>query len=154
MKVLHTQWVRIPISSSIGIGLAGDSFARRFGHGSYTIARQSPAGRKARPFASMAIGPYLPLHLRPAPGMAVRRIQIQTISSTPTSWWCIWPKPCRKSRSAVGVLCKAHAQNRGHPISRDASGITVMLHVRCALTLFYSYGIVKLMKNRSQTPSP
>jgi hypothetical protein len=34
----------MPISSSLAIGLAGDSFARRFGHGSYTRAYRSPTG--------------------------------------------------------------------------------------------------------------
>src|SRR5262249_33509123 len=44
MKVLHTQGVRIPISSSLGIGSAGDSFVQRFGPSSYTRAHRSPTG--------------------------------------------------------------------------------------------------------------
>ena len=49
MKALHTQEVRTPILSSVGIGSAGDFFACHFGDGSHTMARRSPTAERQEP---------------------------------------------------------------------------------------------------------
>jgi hypothetical protein len=63
MKTLHSQEVRTSLSSSVGIGSAGDSFAWHFGDGSHTMASRSPAA-EGKNFCQHGRRPLLPLHLR------------------------------------------------------------------------------------------
>src|SRR6266478_6385845 len=64
MKALHTQEVRTPIPSSVGIGSAGDSFAWYCGDGSHTMTRWSPAGAGQVHLPGWPHSPSLPLDLR------------------------------------------------------------------------------------------